>query len=253
MKPASSSVWGAEFVPSRGRAIVVQVMLVLSVVVDLVAAGLIFVEVTLVGDVIAGRPVEIDTLQTNSDRVGAVGTASIFVLLVTAVAWWVWQYRGQANLLAAGRRGLDHKPWGAVGWWIVPIANLWMPFKTMRELWKASEPTEDPSAWAGVLTWPVLGWWWALWILGNLLQSASGFASESEDLDAIRASDITALAGLACSVFAACLAIDVIRQITRRQSMLASVSRQNLAAGSVEVPERPTEIGRHVPPRPDLG
>jgi hypothetical protein len=230
-------------------------MLVLSVVIDLVAAGLLFVEVALVGDAIAGRPVDIDALQTNSDRANVLGTAWIIVLAVTAVAWWAWQYRGQANLHVAGRSGLDHKPWGAVGWWLVPIANLWMPFKTMRELWKASEPIEDPGAWARVVTWPVLGWWWALWIMGNLLQSASSFASESEDLNAIRASDITALAGLTCSVFAACLAIDVIRQITRRQSMLASVQRPSLADGSGEVPHRPAmSVGRQVPPpRPDLG
>lgn len=236
MRPGSSSAWGDEYVPLGRRSAVVQALLGISILVDVIAAWLLAVEVAWVGDAIAGRPVSAEALNANADRATTVGTISIGVLVATAVAWWIWQFRGQANLHAAHRRGLEHAPWGAVGWWLVPIANLWMPFKTMRELWKASEPIEDPSAWAGVVTWAVLGWWWAMWIVGNLLQSASGFATRSQDLDAIRAADLTALGGLACSVFAACLAVGVVRAISRRQEVLAAIPRWV-----------------DLPPRPDLG
>ena len=84
-------------------------------------------------------------------------------LALTAISWVLWQYRAHANLRGLGRGHLDHRPW-AIGWWFVPIANLWMPFKVVREVWKASEPAEDPVAWIGVRTWSVLGWWWAMWI-----------------------------------------------------------------------------------------
>ena len=223
MRPGSSSVSNDELPRLGWRSSVVQILLAASILVDLATAGLILVEVALLGDVIAGSATDIEALQVNNDRIITFGTVGIVGLVVTAIAWWVWQYRGQANLVSAGRQGLEHGPWGAVGWWLVPVANLWMPFKTMRELWKASEPIEDPAAWTRLETWPVLGWWWALWIIGNILQSASGFANSSEDLGAIRAADVTALAGLSCSVFAACLAIGVVRRITERQAALAGV------------------------------
>jgi Domain of unknown function (DUF4328) len=269
MKPDSSSGWGDDFVSLRWRSNLVQILLVASILTDVVAACLVFVEVALVGDAIAGRRVDLEALQTNSDRATALGAVSVIALVVTAVAWWVWQYRGQANLYAAARRGLLHRPWGAVGWWLVPIANLWMPFQTVRELWKASEPIEDPGAWPGVATWAVLGWWWALWIVGNVLQSATGFATETTDLETIRTADLIALAGLAGSVFATCLAIGVVRQISARQQALAAVPHNRPTtviappSGALPyVPPAPFALGSSVPPppppppdfpRPDVG
>jgi hypothetical protein len=249
MRLDSSNASKDEPVSLRLRSALVQVLLAASILLDLSTAGLIFVEVALLGEVIGGRSTDIEALQVNNDRIITLGTVGIVGLVVTAVAWWVWQYRAQANLVSVGRRSLDHGPWGAVGWWLVPVANLWMPFKTMRELWKASEPVEDPGAWTGLATWPVLGWWWALWILGNILQSASGFANDSEDLEAIRTADVTALAGLSCSVFAACLAIGVVRHISERQAALAAV----VGLPSVAAARPDTHVQPLVPRRPDVG
>ena len=124
MRPGSSSVSNDELPILGWRSSVVQILLAASILVDLSTAGLIVVEVALLGDVIAGSSTDIEALQVNNDRIITLGTVGIVWLVVTAIAWWVWQYRGQANLVLAGRRGLDHGPWGAVGWWLVPVANL---------------------------------------------------------------------------------------------------------------------------------
>jgi Domain of unknown function (DUF4328) len=242
MRPDSSSGSDGRFVPLGWRSVLVQVGLIATIVLDAAAASLVFVDLGLVADAIAARPIDMQELQDTIDRATAVGAISIGALALTAVAWWVWQYRGQANLSVLDRRGLDHGKWGAVGWWLMPIGNLWKPFQTMRELWKASEPLESPSEWMRVSTWPVLGWWWALWIVGNLLQWASGFGSNTTDLETIRTADFLVLTGLASSVFAACLAIGVVRQITQRQSALSALLS---ARASVAL--------AYPPPRPDLG
>ncbi|HEY6566642.1 MAG TPA: DUF4328 domain-containing protein [Actinomycetota bacterium] len=249
MRPDSSSGSADRFVSLRWRSIVVQVGLASWIVISAILAGLIFIEIGIVDAAIEGRPFDLDALLTNSDRAAVLAGASLVVLIATIVAWWVWQYRGQANLFAAGRRGLDHRTWGAVGWWLVPIANLWMPFKTVRELWKASEPIESPSEWMGVPTWRVLGWWWALWIATTLF--GFGFeTNETEDLSVIRTDNYFVLVGLAISVFAACLAIGVVRQITERQRALSVVLTTRPLPSRVDDVERSQEA---VPSRPDVG
>lgn len=250
MRPDSSNGSGDRPVPLRWRSILVQIGLVATIVTNVLIAGVVFVELGILGDLIAARPVDIEMVETNTERGVALGSVWLVVLAVTGIAWWVWQYRAQANLRVMGRGSLEHRPWAAVGWWVVPIASLWMPFKVVRELWRASEPVHDPVAWTRVSAWAGLGWWWALWIAGNLLQAASVFPADSAVLETVRLADLMAVAGLAMSVFAACLAIGVVRQITDRQRALAMVVAQpSLPSGFAPVERTQAAM----PPRPDLG
>src|SRR3546814_11195073 len=49
----------------------------------------------------------------------------------------------------------------SVGWFFVPIANLWMPFQAMRQLSKASA---KPGDWEAAYTSALLAWWWLFWL-----------------------------------------------------------------------------------------
>src|SRR3546814_19857585 len=49
----------------------------------------------------------------------------------------------------------------SVGWFCVPIANLWMPFQAMRQLSKASA---KPGDWEAADTSALLAWWWLFWL-----------------------------------------------------------------------------------------
>src|SRR3546814_18564993 len=49
----------------------------------------------------------------------------------------------------------------SVGWFFVPIANLWMPFQAMRQLSKAST---KPGDWEAAATSALLAWWWLFWL-----------------------------------------------------------------------------------------
>jgi hypothetical protein len=46
----------------------------------------------------------------------------------------IWVHRMQANTFALGVLGLRYTPAWAVGWYFVPIVNLWMPYRVMREI-----------------------------------------------------------------------------------------------------------------------
>src|SRR5439155_11350703 len=51
--------------------------------------------------------------------VGLLGVA-------TELTWLFWQHRVTRNVWARGHP-IKTSPGWAVGWWFIPIANLWMP------------------------------------------------------------------------------------------------------------------------------
>lgn len=87
--------------------------------------------------------------------------AHLIILCVTVALFLFWIYRIQVNTFALGIFGLRYTPAWAVGWSFVPIANLWMPYQVMRELWCANR---NPGGWQ----YDSVGWqllvWWLLWL-----------------------------------------------------------------------------------------
>lgn len=82
--------------------------------------------------------------------------------LTIAVLVLTWIYRANHNARALGASDMAFTPGWAIGWYFVPVVNLWRPFQAMREIWRASSAPEDWRRQPGS---PLLGWWWALWIL----------------------------------------------------------------------------------------
>jgi len=165
-----------------------------------------------------------------------------FVAIATGIVWLVWQHRAQSNLFAMRAPDLDFTPGWAVGWWFVPVANFFMPFKTMRELSRGSGDNRNT----------VLTGWWASWIgrfsllliaavvgVGGLVRSPVtnrivGYRVSST----IMVREIIVV-GYALSAVAAMLALHVVRGIDEAQA--ARIEQ------GVLVPPRPDR------PRPDVG
>lgn len=91
-----------------------------------------------------------------------VMSAYMAYILLIVVTFSAWIIAAGKNLIAAdfGDR-LKFTPGSRVGWFFVPIANLWKPYQGMRELWNAShdDPGDDTNP-------PLVTYWWALWLLG---------------------------------------------------------------------------------------
>lgn len=77
-----------------------------------------------------------------------------FLLAVLPIAGWV--YRAHSNLHDAGLGELKYSPAWTVGSYFVPLVNLVIPFRAMRELhnrshgegeWQAEAPVADVSSW----------------------------------------------------------------------------------------------------------
>ncbi|WP_224816690.1 DUF4328 domain-containing protein [Hasllibacter sp. MH4015] len=94
------------------------------------------------------------------DGIGVIVAAGfLVVLLATYIASGMWIYRAAANAQAVDPDPDRIKPGWAVGWFFVPIANLWMPYKSYGQTWASLHNGASLPSWAIV--------WWLCWIAGN--------------------------------------------------------------------------------------
>ncbi|EJL24767.1 DUF4328 domain-containing protein [Novosphingobium sp. AP12] len=88
------------------------------------------------------------------------------VFLPTAVLFLIWFHKAIANLHEAGLAGLRARPGWTVGSFFVPVANLFVPFRAMRELWNRSHGEDEWQAEGAVGD---VGIWWTCYLAGTLL------------------------------------------------------------------------------------
>jgi hypothetical protein len=104
---------------------------------------------------------------------GSVVLLGVFFLLAAVpIAGWI--YRAHANLHEAGVSELRYSPWWSVGSFLIPLMNLVMPFRAMRELhnrshgedsWQAHLPVADVTS------------WWACHLAAGLVVSVATFVA----------------------------------------------------------------------------
>jgi len=87
----------------------------------------------------------------------------LITYLVAAFLGLKWIYRVSNNAHASGAQPTIRPGW-AIGWYFVPVANLWLPFRAMRETWQIST---NPDAWRKEPAPVLLRWWWGFFIASN--------------------------------------------------------------------------------------
>jgi hypothetical protein len=221
--------------PLEGLGRALEIVLWIGIVGDLANILATFLEMQVLERYRRGEAISDAEIGRALDRSGFVGLVILVVFLVSGILWLVWQHRGHANLYAAGVDRLRITPGWAVGWWFVPFANLVKPFQSVRELWKASDGSPQ---WWETKTSPVIGWWWAGYLVFNILDGVASayFADESVTVDSLITGDKVSIAGDIGSIATAILAIWIVRSVSRRQ---------------VDLEVRPGSNG-FTPPRPDL-
>lgn len=96
-------------------------------------------------------------------RLDVLGNCSIALLVVVFFGWF-----GAARLQADGLGWRQrHKSRLSIGSWLVPVVNLWLPFRIMADIWRAGLPA--PQRCCRAL---LPGTWWAAWLLAGLTNLA---------------------------------------------------------------------------------
>ncbi len=113
----------------------------------------------------ANLPPNVDPNETilPSDTITAiVGLIQSLFAIVTGITFLMWIYRTNKNLHALSGEDMVFTPGWSVGWYFIPIANLYKPYQVMKEIWEVSHKNRT-------VTDSIVGWWWALWVISNFL------------------------------------------------------------------------------------
>ena len=109
----------------------------------------------LTGEFTEAQAVASDNRQMLISLVGTVYWIALGVVFLR------WIYRANKNCHHFGAEDMKFSPGWSIGFYFIPLLNLYKPYRAMREIWQVSQ---DPSDWKNQKPTKLLGVWWALWI-----------------------------------------------------------------------------------------
>jgi hypothetical protein len=127
----------------------------------------------------------------------------------------MWIYRANYNARQLGATGMTFTPGWAVGWYFIPIANLWKPYQAMKEIWKASAA---PAHWNDQPRGSIWPWWWGSFLFNNILNHAAlRMGLRADGLPEIIAASTLSVIADAVDVVSTSVALVLVGQIYRMQ------------------------------------
>lgn len=133
---------------------------------------------------------------------------------------WFFSMRRATGPLAPDRFRNGHG-W-AIGAWLIPLANLWMPYRIAVDMWGASTPLPDDGEPHRTSIWPV-NLWWGLFVAGTLFGRYAGSRYEdAETLAQVQTAVGQYIAADLLDVAAAAAAVCFAVRLTTMQRLKAS-------------------------------
>lgn len=166
------------------------------------------------------------------DSAGAiVGIGFIVILLACYIVSGIWLYRASANAAAVHPADGRITPGWAVGWYFVPFANLWMPFKSMRQTWNGLNGNPDMNK--GMPGWTIA--WWVLWLIGNYVAwFGLRLNLDAQTLDEFRLATTFDIVSSVASIPAALLFRKLILDLTRASAGATPFTPSEMPGASPE-------------------
>ncbi len=172
---------------------------------------------------------QIEAAAAASDAlIGRIASLELLVLLALVVMIGRWIYLSAINARALGASDLQISPGWAVGWYFVPFANLVMPFRAMREIWLASH---NPPSFRVQGSAPLIGWWWAFWLLNGLIGNA--YAQMTLRADSIESYLAANAVGTAATAMRIALDVIVLLMVARLTAVQVAQHRRPQATSIV--------------------
>ena len=169
-----------------------------------------------------GQQVLLDA--TPSSDFAGVGLAAF---ILTSIVFLVFFHRAYSNLAVLGPGEQRWSTGWSVGYWFIPILNLFRPKQIANDIWRGSDGSAIPA---------IFNWWWAFWILGGAAQ----FGSEERGITIAQArfnAYIDAV-GESFIVVGALCAAAVVKMIGSRQHLRAQLISHRQRESFLAAPER---------------
>lgn len=174
---------------------VLKVLLICSIILSGTAVLSSWLEYQLLVSVQNGMEISETDAGSNDFRQGMIAILQLGLLLVTGIIFLKWIHRANSNVRKLGAKGLRFTPGWAVGYYFIPIVNLWKPYQAMKEIWQASN---RPTDWRNQPDSTILGCWWTFWIISAMIGRVSfKLSMRAEKIDElVNATMVTMLSDL---------------------------------------------------------
>jgi hypothetical protein len=160
-----------------------------------------------------------------SDRNQLVmGIIQFIVFVVSTVVWFMWVFRSNKLARALGATSMSYSPGWSVGWFFIPIANLFKPYFAMKEIYLA---TMDPLGFdvdQEVESQPeslnILKLWWLVYLIDRFFSTASArTAFRADTVEELLTANGLTLASDVATVVASLATIWLVRELSRQQDI----------------------------------
>jgi hypothetical protein len=155
--------------PSTALAVWTVILLLAAVIADAASALSTAAVLPLIDRARVGALIPDDVAAQHDQRRRLIAGGQIMVSLAAWILFLMWVYRTNRNARALGADGMKYTPGWSVGWFFVPVANLWMPCLVMQELWRATSP-ELIRRWRQASGSTFVGIWWAVSLMTGMIQ-----------------------------------------------------------------------------------
>lgn len=153
--------------------------------------------------------------------VGMIGTTAL--VLTAGISFLLWFHKAIGNLHRADLPGLRAKPLWSIASLFVPVAQFFVPFLAMREVWNRSHGKNEHQSRDSVATVTI---WWLCLLTGSFVIAFMFALATLFDASSVKSAApgvigiILLLVGLCFQgVAAACLVV-ILRRITTAQASL---------------------------------
>lgn len=202
---------------SQGIAKFLTFLIAIDIVLSVISMGSDVLEIQLLDDMQNGREFTQEQVDANDSRQALIGISQLALIGFTAIVFLRWVFISAKNAQSFSDHLMSHSPGWCVGWYFVPIMNLFRPYQAMKEIWQASQarPNED---WFDAPTPGVVNAWWGLWILCGIVGQANfRFSLRAESIEEFIASDVISIGTLAVGVVLDFVVIAMISRLVKIQ------------------------------------
>ncbi|MEJ6120654.1 DUF4328 domain-containing protein [Vibrio sp. 2-Bac 85] len=144
------------------------------------------------------------------------GIVSLIAFIASAILILKWIYRANHNARQLGAQSMSHTPAWSIGYYFIPIFNLWKPYLALKEIWMTSKSPLDWRYPKVSITLPI---WWTLWLSSNILnQSIFRLSASAETLPELMKLNILSQVSNIMDIPLAIVTLIIIKNIYKMQT-----------------------------------
>ncbi len=160
--------------------------------------------------------------EANDTRQRVVGIIYLLAYAVTGVTFLKWIHRVNLNVRGFGAQNLQFTPGWSIGYYFIPFLNLVRPYRAMKEIWQASK---NPDEWSSQSVSPILGWWWALFLISGFLgQTSFRLSMQANSIETLSISTIVSIVSGLLDIPLSLVALTLVTKVFRMQEQLVGRS-----------------------------